>query len=138
MDDLLLTEEYQEAVYWAELSSPVKGKRAIDELVAKIQKHRLDRPELEKKIDRILNELEAMVFSITGPIEFTSAIMMLILHEETKAKSKLLALYPDEAEIRQKEREKVSQELGRISCIEDCNDRDKAITSLIYALKEEK
>ncbi len=33
----LLTEEYKEAVYYAELGSPTKGKRVIDELVAKIK-----------------------------------------------------------------------------------------------------
>ena len=33
---LLTTEEYKEAVYYAELGSPTKGKRVIDELVARI------------------------------------------------------------------------------------------------------
>jgi len=35
MDDLLLNDEYQEAVYYAELGSPIKGRKAIDKLLAK-------------------------------------------------------------------------------------------------------
>jgi len=114
MDDLRLTEEYQEAVYWAELSSPVKGKRAIDELVAKIQGLRLNRPDLREKIEEILEPTLDRLYHQDLPegkyeeVAIKASVGML----KSNITTQILALYPDEAEIRKDERERIIKDLS--------------------------
>jgi len=62
--DRLLIEEYKNAVYYAELGSPTKGKQAIDQLIAILKAQEQDRVErIKTEIEEHFNEEEADLVS---------------------------------------------------------------------------
>jgi len=87
---------------------------------------KLSRPELREKI----NNFEEKVRSHSNNWETCPSWKV------DKARNAILLLYPSEEEIRKDERDRIRQELGKVSCLEDYADMSKALTSLIYALKE--